>query len=260
MTSYVFAGKSELRHEQEDWLAAAYDPVTTARLASTGVADGWHCLEVGAGGGSVACWLAGRVAPRGAVVATDLVPQHVPEARGLTVLRHDVVADPLPSNTFDLVHTRLVLRHLPAREAVLEKLLETLKPGGWLQVDEFDTTYQPCLAAPDPDAERLFDVFLAAKDAVMAAAGVDVACGSKVGAAMRRTGFVDVDVRPHVETWGPGAPGTRLLAHHTHRLRDELLAAGMTDDGLHRVRALLADPGFLACSTVFYSVQGRRAR
>ncbi|QWF83853.1 class I SAM-dependent methyltransferase [Amycolatopsis sp. CA-230715] len=260
MTSYVFAGEGGLRRDQEDCLAAAYDPVTTARLASTGVADGWHCLEIGAGGGSVACWLADRVAPGGDVVATDLVPQHVPEARGLTAVRHDVVADPLPGKAFDLVHTRLVLRHLPAREAVLDKLLATLTPGGWLQVDEFDTTYQPCLAAPDSAAERLFREFLAAKDAVMAKAGVDVAWGSRVGAAMRRAGFVEVDVRPRIDAWRPGSAGTRLLAHHTYRLRDELLAAGMTDDGLRRVRALLADPDFLVCSSVFYSVQGRRAR
>ncbi|GAA1973691.1 class I SAM-dependent methyltransferase [Amycolatopsis minnesotensis] len=260
MTSYVFAGEGELRHDQEDCLAAAYDPVTTARLAATGVTRGWRCLEIGAGGGSVARWLAERVAPgAGGVVATDLAPQHGPGARGLTAIRHDVVTDPLPRNAFDLVHARLVLRHLPAREAVLEKVLATLKPGGWLQVDEFDTTYQPCLVAPDTEAERLFREFLSAKDAVMAAAGVDVAWGSRVGAAMRHAGFTEVDVWPQVETWGPGSPGARLLVHHTYRLREELLAAGMTGDGLRRVRALLADPGFLVCSSVFYSVQGRRA-
>ena len=33
---------------------------------------GWRCLEFGAGGGSIAAWLCDRVAPDGAVVATDL--------------------------------------------------------------------------------------------------------------------------------------------------------------------------------------------
>ncbi|MFB7570452.1 hypothetical protein [Streptomyces sp. NPDC056165] len=43
--------------EQHRCLAASLDPITIARLAGTGVTDGWRCLEVGAGGG-VATWLA----------------------------------------------------------------------------------------------------------------------------------------------------------------------------------------------------------
>ena len=53
-------------------LEAALDPVTHERLAGLGVGPGWRCLEVGAGGGAVAFWLAKRVAPDGLVVATDL--------------------------------------------------------------------------------------------------------------------------------------------------------------------------------------------
>jgi tRNA A58 N-methylase Trm61 len=41
-------------------------------LESLGVADGWRCLEVGAGGGSIAEWLCRRVGRKGAVLATDL--------------------------------------------------------------------------------------------------------------------------------------------------------------------------------------------
>jgi hypothetical protein len=37
------------------------DPITRRRLLRLGVGPGWHCLEAGAGDGSVACWLALRV-------------------------------------------------------------------------------------------------------------------------------------------------------------------------------------------------------
>ena len=50
-----------------DALAAMYDPVTIRHLQDCGVSTGWHCLEVGGGGGSIAAWLAARVGPAGRV-------------------------------------------------------------------------------------------------------------------------------------------------------------------------------------------------
>jgi hypothetical protein len=41
-------------------------------LAALGIQKGWHCLEVGAGHGVVARWLAEQVGPTGRVVATDI--------------------------------------------------------------------------------------------------------------------------------------------------------------------------------------------
>jgi hypothetical protein len=44
-------------------LAAIYDPQTIRHLETLGVACGWRCLEVGAGSGTIAKWLADRVGP-----------------------------------------------------------------------------------------------------------------------------------------------------------------------------------------------------
>jgi SAM-dependent methyltransferase len=252
-TGYVFDTLNA--GEQHRCLAAAYDPITFARLAQTGVRKGWRCLEVGAGGGSVAHWLALR---SGSVLATDLAPDHIAPAPGLTATRHDVVRDPLPEGEFDLVHARLVLRHLPERDEVLARLVRALRPGGWLQVDEFDNTYAPVLLAPDAESARLYEKFLAAKDQVFADAGVDGAWGRRAAAAMAAAGLVDVDPVPVAQPWRPDSPAVRLLGHLTHHLRDRLVTAGLTDTELRRVRELLAHPGFRACSSVFYSVHGRR--
>ena len=72
------------------------------------------------------------------------------------VLQHDIVRDPLPEAVFDLVHARLVLLHLPERRRALERIWHALKPGGWLVLDEFDCTWLPVLATPDPGSARLF--------------------------------------------------------------------------------------------------------
>jgi SAM-dependent methyltransferase len=252
---YVFDNDSTHSDEQHRCLAAAYDPITTGHLAATGVGPGWRCLEVGAGGGSVARWLAGRVAPTGGVLATDLNPRHLRAAPGLTVLRHDVVREPLPEQGFDLIHARLVLLHLPERRAVLDTLVRALKPGGWLQLDEFDISYGPALAGPDPE---LYERFLSAKAELMRAAGARGTWGREVGAAMAAAGLTAVDARPHVRVWDRDSPGLRLLVHHTRHLRDKFVAVGFCDDDLARVRDVMAHPEFRACSCVFYTVRGRR--
>ncbi len=252
---YVFDNDSTHSDEQHRCLAAAYDPITTDSLAATGVGPGWHCLEVGAGGGSVAHWLAAAVAPGGTVLATDINPRHVHAAPGLTVMRHDVVRDPLPEGRFDLIHARLVLLHLPDRLAVLDKLVRALKPGGWLQLDEFDISYGPALAGPDPE---LYHQFLAAKAEVMRAAGALGTWGRSAAAAMTAAGLVAVRAQPHVQTWDRESPGLRLLVHHTHHLRDRLVEVGFGDDDLARVRDVMAHEDFRACSCLFYTVRGRR--
>ena len=56
-------------------LEALCDPWTFRHLDGVGVRQGWRCLEVGAGAGSVVRWLSERVGPTGKVVAADLDPR-----------------------------------------------------------------------------------------------------------------------------------------------------------------------------------------
>jgi hypothetical protein len=104
-----------------DALAAIFDPSTFRHVDDLGIEAGWRCWEVGAGGRSVMRWLAGRVGPTGHVLATDIDVSWAEGAAGPTVdvRRHDVGADPPPTGPFDLVHARLVLVHVAARDAAL---------------------------------------------------------------------------------------------------------------------------------------------
>ena len=56
--------------------------------------------------------------------------------------------DDPPDETFDLVHARLVLVHVPDRDRALRTMAEVLRPGGWLLVEDADPELQP-LACPD---------------------------------------------------------------------------------------------------------------
>ena len=54
----------------------------------------------------------------------------------------------LPSPT-NCASARLLLIHVPARDAVIPKLVRALKPGGWLVVEEYDLfPARPARTAP----------------------------------------------------------------------------------------------------------------
>jgi tRNA A58 N-methylase Trm61 len=71
-TTYAFQNVRAVQPERLRALEAVLDAGTVRQLDSLGLGRGGRCLEVGAGGGSIAAWLCDRVAPDGAVVATDL--------------------------------------------------------------------------------------------------------------------------------------------------------------------------------------------
>jgi SAM-dependent methyltransferase len=75
------------------------------------------------------------------VLATDIdVSWTEPAAGGaLEVRRHDVIRDPPPAETFDLVHARLVLVHLKDRAAAMRVMIDALRPGGWLVIEDART-------------------------------------------------------------------------------------------------------------------------
>src|SRR5207248_5380275 len=152
-SSYLFDNARSDAATRFSVLEAALDPTTFRHLRDRGVSSGWVCLEIGAGGGSVVRWLAEQVGPSGSVVATDLNLSWVAGTLETNVeLRvHDIVRDPVENSSYDLVHARLVLLHLPQRNAVIDKLICALNPGGWLVLEEFTPVFPGPI--PDPETE-----------------------------------------------------------------------------------------------------------
>lgn len=58
---------SEIRFQA---LSELYDPRSLQRMERLGLSAGWHCWEVGPGGGAMPLALAERVGPEGRVLAT----------------------------------------------------------------------------------------------------------------------------------------------------------------------------------------------
>ncbi|MDH6142187.1 SAM-dependent methyltransferase [Kitasatospora sp. GP30] len=226
---YVFDREWEREHERLAALEAVYDGVTLDRLARLGVAEGWQCLEVGCGAGSVARWLAERVGTRGSVLAIDLDPRFA-EGHGLpnlTVRPQDLLTDPLPTDAYDLVHARALLEHLPAREQALDRLAAATRPGGWVMVEDFDVEGAMAAAAArywpaghTELAERLYS----ALQAVFGGAGGDAGCGRWLPDALARAGLTEIGALVHAPLL-PG--GTPFLVLTLRQLRAPLLAGGL---------------------------------
>ncbi|GAA2767983.1 hypothetical protein GCM10010103_70250 [Streptomyces paradoxus] len=54
------------------------------------------------------------------------------------MLRHDVGRDAPPAGPFDLVHARLLLVYVAERDAALRTMVQALRPGVWLVVEDGD--------------------------------------------------------------------------------------------------------------------------
>jgi SAM-dependent methyltransferase len=239
-------------------LSCLYDCETMRQLEARGVGEGWTCLEVGGGGGSIAGWLADRVGRTGKVLVTDIDPRFLEgfEAPNIEVRQHNIATDPLPEGAFDLIHARLVLMHVPEREKVLARLVEALKPGGWLVDEEFDSVS----VLPDPVGSG--EVLLETRNAVMRFLQdrcVERRWGRMLFGRFRALGLVDVNAEARLSVWHLGSPGTSLMRATFEQLREALIEGGyITQQEFDRDIASLDDPAIMAPSPLMWTAWGRR--
>lgn len=122
-------------------LSMAYDDCTQRHIRSLPLNASPRCLDVGSGSGMMSRWFAeDGMLKASEVVALDTSPACVRRAlkgkNNVRIMEADITDPNITCGTFDLIHVRLVLMHLREREAVLEKLVSWLRPGGWLVITD----------------------------------------------------------------------------------------------------------------------------
>jgi SAM-dependent methyltransferase len=228
------------------------DPITTRALEAIGIKPGWRCLELGAGAGSVAQILCRRVGPSGRVVAVDLDTRFLEELveDNLDVDRRDVLADGIPGDTYDFVHARLLLMHLPTREKLVGEMAATLRPGGWLLVEDTDVfPFQLAEGVYADVLEKMIEAFHMANAAST--------FGRQLPALFDAAGLEDVEATCDVMTFRGGSTVAQIFTTSMVQLRPALLAVGATEDQLEDLRRVLADPARWFSGFALYSVRGR---
>jgi SAM-dependent methyltransferase len=202
-------------------MEALWDPGSQALLAELGIGRGWKCLEVGAGGGSLVEWMASRGA---AVLAIDIDTRFVENlaSDSVEVRRMDIRTDELPVFEFDLVHARLVLEHLSDRTQILARLAGTLRPGGWIVIEDYDWS---CFGfeGDDPDIARVADAILS----FMQQAGFERDYGRRVVPEIAEAGFTDVRGEGRMRIIDSTSPGFDFFRLSFESLKDAVVDAGL---------------------------------
>jgi hypothetical protein len=206
-----------------------------------------------------------RVGKTGRVVATDLDTRFLDaiDESNLEVLHHDVVADYLPEATFDVVHARLLLEHLPPRKQVLQRLISALKPGGWILIEDLDwrgiLAHPPMIVTyPATDMRRNARVWRGVVT-LMCRAGYDQVFGAELLPLFMELGLDDVSAEARNVMHQGGSTASGAIRWTLEQLRDRLIEAELVserDIDLEIARA--NDPQNRRLGPTMISVWGRR--
>jgi SAM-dependent methyltransferase len=215
-------------------MEALWDPGSQALLDEIGIGPGWKCLEVGAGGGSMVEWMASRGAHVTAIDIDTRFIEHL-ASDSIFVRRIDLREDELPQAEYDLVHSRLVLEHLSDRKQILDRLVATLRPGGWMVMEDYDWTNYGF-----EDGTRGFSEIGDAILDFMTTAGFERDYGRRVAADMEAAGLTDIRGEGRARLINATSPGFDFFRLSFESLREAIVKAG-------RLSAEQAD----AAATVF---------
>ncbi|MFG2123586.1 class I SAM-dependent methyltransferase [Streptomyces sp. NPDC048710] len=211
--------------ERIDDAALIYDPFTTRRLQALGAGSGSRCLEVGAGTGTVARWLL-EEAGAAEVVALDRDTTGLDALAGprLRVVTADLTDESLRLGTFDLIHARFVLMHLPERRRLVSRLTRWLNPGGWLVLGD---------ALEVPDALDTASAYRRVMDAMWKALrttiGTDTSSVPAYPHFLREEGLRNVAAELFCPPLVAGGPLARFWSETWSRMRPALEETGRVD-------------------------------
>jgi SAM-dependent methyltransferase len=228
MSNYIFTESQHLKEfKRLQAIEQVFDPASRRLIQATGIAANWRCLEVGAGAGSIAKWMAAIVGKNGKVVAVDLNTRFVKdiELPNLKVLAADIRHLTLEHASFDLVHARCVLIHIADYQVALSNMLELLKPGGWLVLEEPDFSASRAIAGEETACQSMNRVNRAIQR-LFGDRGMDYAFGVKLPAILqgRNLQLICVENDSHLANGGSGIANVMKLS--TLQLAEQYLATG----------------------------------
>lgn len=236
----MFDQTSTAEYERLDLMSKILDSWTHASLLALGVREGWNCLELGGGNGSVTQWLCEQVGASGSVTSIDINPKLIQlvDAPNLTVQQADLRTSELPRGPFDLVMCRAMLHQIADyAQAVLEKMAAALKPGGWLFVCEPD--FHLALTCEPPEWRDAWSGIIEWGKSQ----GVEWFIGRRLPAMVQSLGLGHPDAKTEV----PNIRGTTRDAVYFQlffeTVRERVISAGFVDEKtLDAANALLSDP------------------
>jgi SAM-dependent methyltransferase len=176
----------------------------------------------------------------------------------VNVLQADILASGLHKQSFDLAHERLVMVNISSPEAFLSKVVDLVRPGGTVAVEEIDNASWVC-QPPHPSWDALLQTFHAA----FRTTGGNVYIGRRLPELLRAAGLADVQYKAHVDVPMRGGSRRMHLLSLVDSLREQVIKLGLlTEHELARHRQTLAthldDPDTVVIDKLLVQAWGRK--
>ncbi|MFF3754181.1 class I SAM-dependent methyltransferase [Streptomyces sp. NPDC002018] len=250
----IFSHRISSERRRLGLLESVLDGPTRARVTALGLKPGDEVLEVGGGGGSVARWLAEQGAR---VTVTDLDTTFLEELTdlGVRVLRHDLYTEDFPPGSFDLIHARYVVLHLPDPDKAVARLAAWLRPGGVLLLEE--PASFPVMDSPHPAYRTIMRAF---RIHLERSVGSDTAWARTLPLPLEKAGLTGVGLDARIQTVHGGDDEAQWWRLNLEQSREAMVAAGLASDTeFEAAYRELASPDFHDLSLAVLTAWGRRA-
>ena len=257
---YVFtSAEDQLELRRLQAIEREFDPASCRRLYATGLTAGWRCLEVGPGAGSLMQWMGERVGPSGHVIALDLSTKFLTAQRPahIEVQQGDIRTAAFLPGSFDLVHARYVLIHLPDYEIALSRMLAALKPGGWIVLEEPDFSAARGIVGTAAQLAAMEHINQAIHH-MYESRGMDYALGLTLLPLLQARGLLDLSMENDAPVSAGGSGLAKMMAMSAQQLREKYLATGVVSEAdLQGYRHMAEDSRSRA---VYYATVGAAGR
>ena len=158
-----------------------------------------------------------------------------------------------------LVHARYVLIHLPDYEVALTKMIDSLKPGGWLVLEEPDFSDSRGVTGGEQELASLHKVNQAIEQ-MYEARRMDYALGLRLPVLMQRRGVQHLTVENDAPLCAGGSGMATVMKMPAEQLRENYLATGVVGPSdLERYCRFADDPNTWAIYYATIAVSGRKA-
>lgn len=231
MSEYVIDG-GEQGKNRLNVLGRAMNEYSMDTLRKAGLSAGLSVLDAGCGGGSMTYSIAQTVGQTGHVTGIDY------DGDIIELNRQELAASGIANITFrqadiyafdekeqyDIVFSRYLLSHLDNPAGVIAKLVDALKPGGILVVEDIQFSGHICYPA-----NRAFDTYVQWYTALVSMTGGNAELGIQLPSLLKQAGLQDVQVQI-AQPAGTGGPAKQMALLTLEKIKHALLEHHITTE------------------------------
>lgn len=229
--NYVIDGGKEGK-SRLNILGQAMNEYSVNALLKAGIAEGYKCLDAGCGGGMMTFEITSLVGDNGYVTAIDfdedIIALNKSELKNLQIQNVSFFqTDILALNTveeFDLIFARYLLSHLSNVNEALKILINALRPGGIILVEDVQFSGHIC----QPFSKE-FETYIQWYTDVVDLRGGDAELGPKLPELFISAGLENIEVQI-AQPIGLKGAAKQMSLLTLDKIKSALLAAEITDE------------------------------